>query len=78
MRSSERVSEHRAAPPQVPALTRGLEQARERFEAYRREREKAERRSVLRALILIAIVVLVGSVLHAGMDRVFVQGWWRP
>jgi hypothetical protein len=78
MQSSERVHEHRAAPPQLPVLTPALEQKREEFEAYRREREAVERRSVVRALILIAIVVLVGSIVHVGLDRVFVHGWWRP
>jgi hypothetical protein len=78
MQSSERVREHRAAPAELPALTRGLERKRREFDAYRREREEAERRSVVRALILIAIAVLVGSIMHAGLDRVFVHGWWRP
>ena len=78
MRSSERDREHRAATPQPPALTRGLERVRVEFDAYRREREAVERRSMVRALILMAIVALVGSIVHAGLDRVFVQGWWRP
>ena len=78
MQSSERIREHRAEPAALPAMTRALLLKREEFEAYRREREKIERRSVSRALILIAIVVLVGSIVHAGMDRVFVHGWWRP
>jgi ferric-dicitrate binding protein FerR (iron transport regulator) len=78
MQSSERVREHRAAPAQLPAITRSVEQKRAEFEAYRRDREKVERRSVVRALILIAMVVLAGSILHAGLDRVFLHGWWRP
>ncbi len=78
MQSSERVGEHRAAPPQLPVLTRALEQKREEFDAYRRDRETVERRSMVRALILIAVLVLVGSIVHAGLDRVFVHGWWRP
>jgi hypothetical protein len=48
------------------------------FDRYRREREKTERRSVTRGLILMAIVVLVGSIVRAGLDRAFVHGWWRP
>jgi hypothetical protein len=59
-------------------MTRALLLKREEFEAYRRERETIERRSVSRALILIAIVALLGSMVHAGLDRVFVHGWWRP
>jgi hypothetical protein len=78
MQSSERVREHRAAPAALPAMTRALLLKRDEFESYRRERETIERRSIVRALILIAIVALVGSILHAGIDSVFVQGWWRP
>jgi hypothetical protein len=78
MQSSERVREHRAAPVALPAVTRDVERKRAEFEAYRKGREKIERRSIVRALILIAIVVLAGSILRAGMDNVFVQSWWRP
>jgi hypothetical protein len=24
------------------------------------------------------MVVLVGSIAHAGLDSVFIHGWWRP
>ena len=78
MQSSERVREHRATPAALPAMTRALLLKRKEFEAYRREREAIERRSIARALILIAVVALVGSIVHAGLDRVFVHGWWRP
>ena len=78
MQSSEHIREHRAEPAALPAMTRALLLKRKEFEAYRREREAIERRSVVRALLLIGVVVLVGSIVHAGLDRVFVQGWWRP
>jgi hypothetical protein len=78
MQSAERAREHRAAPATPPAMTRAVLLRRREFEAYRRERETIERRSVSRALILIAMVALVGSIVHAGLDRVFVHGWWRP
>jgi hypothetical protein len=78
MQGAQRVDEHRAAPPQNPTLTPALERDRREFERYRKDREKAERRSVVRGLILLAVVLLVGSMTRAGLDRVFVHGWWRP
>jgi hypothetical protein len=78
MQGSERANEHRAASPQNPALTPAFERARQEFARYRDDREKIERRSVVRGLILLAVVVLVGSAARAGLDRVFVHGWWRP
>jgi len=78
MQSSGRADEHRAASPQLPALSPAVERDRREFEHYRDDREKTERRSVVRGLILLAVVVLVGSMLRAGMDRVFVHGWWHP
>jgi hypothetical protein len=72
------AGEHRAAAPQIPEPTRGWERTRAEFNIYRAGRERIERRSVLRGLILLAVVVLVGSIARAGLDRVFVHGWWRP
>ena len=42
------------------------------------ERERLESRSVVRGLILLAILVLLASMVRAGLGRVFVHGWWRP
>jgi hypothetical protein len=78
MQSSDSGGEHRAETPRVPAPTRGLERQREEYRLYRAERERIERRSMVRGLILLAVVVMVASIAHAGMDRVFVHGWWRP
>ena len=78
MHGSERVDEHRAAPPRLPALTPAFARDRQAFARYRSEREKTERRSVVRGLILLAVVLLVGSMARAGLDRVFFHGWWRP
>ena len=39
--------------------------------------EAQERRSMVRGLVLLALVILVLSVLRAGLHRVFPQGWWR-
>lgn len=78
MQSSGSQSEHRAAPPQLPALTPALKRQQAEFEIYRKQREQVERRSMLRGLILIAALVIVGSIARAGLERVFVHGWWRP
>ena len=78
MQRSERVDEHRAASPQLPALTPAFERDRRAFALYRDDREKIERCSVVRGLILLAVVFLVGSIVRAGLDRVFIHGWWRP
>jgi len=59
-------------------LSSAFERDRQEFERYRNDREKAERRSVVRGLILLALFVLLGSMVRAGLDRVFVHGWWRP
>jgi hypothetical protein len=78
MRQSRRDLEHRAAPATSPEPTRGLKRKREEFRLYREGREAVERRSMVRGLILLAVVVMVVSIARAGLDRVFVAGWWRP
>ena len=78
MQGSGQGNEHRAATPQLPSNSPAMQRDRLAFDRYRRDREKTERRSVTRGLILMAIVVLVGSVVRAGLDRAFVHGWWRP
>ncbi|HEY5214906.1 MAG TPA: hypothetical protein VIJ38_17990 [Acidobacteriaceae bacterium] len=70
--------EPRAATPRNPEPTRGILRQRAEFQAYRAERERIERRSALRGLILLAVVALVGNIARAGLDLVFVHGWWRP
>ena len=78
MQSSGSQGEHRAAPPQLPTLTPAFERQQAAFELYRKQREQVERRSMVRGLILIALLVLAGSIARAGLERVFVHGWWRP
>jgi hypothetical protein len=78
MQGSARANDHRAAPPQLPPSSPALERDQQEFQSYRAEREKTERRSVVRGLILMSVLVLVGSIVRAGLDRVFVRGWWRP
>ena len=67
----------RAEPVHAPEPTRAVQRARKEHAAYRRMREAVERRSMVRGLVLLAMVVLVASVARAGLDRVFVPGWWR-
>ena len=71
-------SRYRAAPPRVPAATPALEREDAKRQAYLQERERLEQRSLLRALLLLALVVLVASFARAGLARVFVHGWWKP
>lgn len=72
-----RESVRRAQPARPPALSE-REQRREsaRLEKLR-GRVQIEQRSLLRGLILLAIIVLILSLVRAGFDRIFVPGWWR-
>jgi hypothetical protein len=70
-------AEIRAQAVRPPEPTRALQQARAERQEHRSKRELLERRSVVRGLIVLAVVALVFSVARAGLDRVFVHGWWR-
>jgi hypothetical protein len=78
MQGSARSNEHRASSPSLPVPSPAFERDRQEFQRYRDDREKAERRSVVRGLIVLAILLFVGSMARAGLNRVFVHGWWRP
>jgi hypothetical protein len=71
-----RSAGHRAEPPRPPALT----ERDQRRESARLEKLKArlriEQRSVLRGLILLAVVILIASLARAGFGRLFVPRWW--
>jgi len=71
------LEQQRAQPPRPPAPSA----SQVRAEAERRDRLQArvglEQRSLLRGLIILAALVLVGSLWRAGFDRLFVPGWWR-
>ena len=69
--------EQHARSPRVPEPSVALLQARAAAAEHRARREGMERRSVVRGLMLLALVVLVLSMAHAGWGRVFVPGWWR-
>ena len=67
-----------AQPPRIPPSTPALEAAAEKRRRYLREREWLEGRSMVRALILLAIVALLASMVRAGFGRVFIHRWWHP
>jgi hypothetical protein len=71
-----RSAGHRAEPPRPPALT-DREQRREgsRLRTLS-ERAGVEQRSLLRGLILLAVVILIASLARAGFGRLFVPRWW--
>jgi len=72
-----RSAGHRAEPPRPPALTE-REQLRERDRLDRlKVRVRLEQRSLLRGLILLAVLILIASLARAGFGRLFVPGWWR-
>lgn len=67
----------RAERPRAPELPASALRERAEAEAYLREREDAERHSVLRGLILLAVLTLSAGLLHGGLSRAFFTGWWR-
>ena len=72
MRSVDR----RAEPPRPPALTE-REQRRESTRIGRLSaRVRLEQRSLLRGLVLLAVVILIASLARAGFGRLFVPKWW--
>ncbi len=71
------LSNKRAEAPCAPEPTRALQRARDVQAEYRGEREVVERRGMVRGLLLLAMVVLLLSIGRAGLERVFVSGWWR-
>jgi hypothetical protein len=78
MLSPESPSDHRAEPPRPPAPTASVERARAADALYQQDREREQRRSLLRGLLWLALFALIFSIARAGLHRVFVPGWWRP
>ena len=70
--------QHRAHSPNSPAPTPEVERARAADHLYQQDRERQQRRSLLRGLLWVLLAVMVFSIARAGMDQVFVRGWWRP
>jgi hypothetical protein len=69
--------EHRAAAARAPELSRGAQRELAALRERRRQGEQVERRGMVRGLLLLATVVLIASVWRAGVERVFLAGWWR-
>ena len=67
----------KAAPSAAPALSRGAARAIAEQESRWRASEEAERRSMLRGLILLAILVSLIALAHHGMENAFPAGWWH-
>jgi hypothetical protein len=41
------------------------------------ERIRQERTRQVRGLLLLLVLILLGTILHAGVRNVFLPGWWR-
>lgn len=67
---------YRAEPARAPAPTAEMLAAKAERQIYLRERETVEARGRVRALLLLAVMVLLFSVVRAGWGRVFSPGWW--
>lgn len=70
-------AEPRAEAVRPPHPTPELEEARAQQQMHSRKREAMERRSVVRGLVILAVLAMGWSIARAGLDRVFVHGWWR-
>lgn len=66
-----------AGRPVPPSLSRAALRAEGERKEYGRGRELLERRSVMRGLILLAILIIVFALLRGGAGRAFPPGWWR-
>jgi hypothetical protein len=67
----------RARPPRPPTPTRALERELARNARHVAARERMEGRSMVRGLVLLALMALLAGIARAGLDRVFVHGWWN-
>ncbi len=70
-------SDRRASLPRPPALPAAVLESQAERLIYRQSREALERRSMLRGLILLAMLALIIGIAHAGWGRAFPSGWWR-
>lgn len=66
-----------AAPVRVPRPSRELLRSRAAAEQTHAVERRRLERSQVRGLVLLAMVVLIGSIARAGVERVFFAGWWR-
>ena len=72
-----RESVRRAQPPRPPALSVREQRSESARMRTLRGRLQMEQRSLLRGLVLLAIVVLIFSVVRGRFDQIFVPAWWR-
>jgi len=72
------MADYRAQPPQPPEPTPELLLAREAHAERVTQGERVERRSVIRGLLILALLILAFSIVRAGLGRVFPPNWWRP
>jgi hypothetical protein len=72
-----RNSGRRAEPPRPPARTERQQRSESERVQTLNARVRLEQRSLLRGLILLAVVILIASLARAGFGRLFVPGWWR-
>jgi hypothetical protein len=70
-------TEHRAQPARPPAMSERDERLERARQEDLRARVAREQRSLLRGLILLAVVILIASLVRAGFGRLFVPGWWN-
>lgn len=70
-------TDDRAQPPRPAALTQEQQRREDERKSVLRERMSVAQRSLLRGLILLAVVIVIASLVRAGFDRLFVPGWWR-
>jgi hypothetical protein len=66
-----------AGPPRIPRPSSAQRQAQAEHVNRRSKAEGRERRSMVRGLIVLAVLVLLLSIARAGLDRVFPNGWWK-
>ena len=78
MAASLRPQTRRAEPPRIPAASPAQVRDDAEYRVQLRQAEGRERRSMVRALVVLALLVLLLSIARAGLDRVFPSGWWRP
>ena len=71
------MREHRAKPPRPPARREQDERNERARKDELRARVGREQQSLLRGLILLAVVILIASLWRAGFGRLFVPGWWN-
>lgn len=66
-----------AQPPGPATLGATALKAQAETRTYLQGRERLEHRSVLRGLLLLAVIALLVGLYRADAGRVFFSGWWR-